>query len=157
MKKVLLALVLVVAGINLAMVEDIPYTDSGSELGKIVEIKTTGSVSNKKVVIEEGEKVEFQIKYEARTDILGGTIQVKCYLHIGNASISIPIKFQPFQNLEKGKTYLYTVNINIPKNYPSIESATLRIKFTSETPSGTIISFNVPVTIKGKNSEETSK
>ena len=157
MKKVLLALVLVVAGINLAMVEDVPYTDSGSQLGRIVEIKTTGSVSNDRVIFEAGKSIEFQIKYEARTDILGGTIQVKCYLYIANASTSIPIKFQPFQNLKKGETYLYTVNINVPKNYPSIKSATLRITFTSDTPSGTIISFNVPVTIKGKNPEGTDK
>ena len=157
MKKVLLALVLVVAGINLAMVEDAPYTDSGSLLGRIVEIKTTGSVSNDQVVLKTGESITFQIKYEALTDILGGGIQVICHIHIGNASIPIPITFEPFPNLKKGETYLYTVTINVPKNYPSNDSATLRIEFTSKTPSGTIISFNVPAVIKGKNIEETNR
>lgn len=144
MKKVLLLLVFAFSAINMAMAERVPFRDSGSDLGRIIEVQATCTSSNSILLLPRGTQVDFTIEFTA-LEALQGNIAVECtLLYWGQPVLSIPVNSEPFPPIPAGRTMKYKLSMSIFSSFPSI-SGVLRITFRDKDTGRNVISFIVDV------------
>ena len=112
MKKVLLLLVFAFVAINMAMAERVPFRDSGSDLGRIIEVQATCSLSNSTLLLVKGTQVDFTTEFTA-LETLQGNIAVECTLFVLGQPVSFAGENDSFSPMPAGTTRTCKLSMSI--------------------------------------------
>lgn len=147
MKKVVLFLVLAFLGIGSTWAQSLPFRDSGSRLGKIIQVEVTGNDNVPVKFIKNTHQI-FTVRFVVNQDILN--YKFKAFAILNGVPIPIPgvqpVGLKPPFN--GGSECFYLVRFDTENTAPKI-TFTLRLILESEK-GEVIVSFDIAVKVVNK-------
>lgn len=154
MKRIVLIFVFVFIGIVTAWAQALPFKDSGSVEGILRKVEVTGN-DTIPVILICGTHVYFIVEFVALTAINGADVDLEGYFIYNGIPMLLPTNRESLGGgpsmMKYGDNVKYLIRLGIPKDYPAVNML-IRLILKNQASGNVIISFDLPVSIKEKDS-----